>query len=98
MKKLSQKQTAELAYWQWVKRERDITINSHYQQLYTECFGLDAEWYRGKVLLDIGCGPRGSLEWATMAARRIGLDPLMDEYRELRGGGGYKYGKHNRPC
>ena len=34
-------------------------------------------------MLDIGCGPRGSLEWAGETSRRVGLDPLADEYREL---------------
>ena len=34
-------------------------------------------------MLDIGCGPRGSLNWADMARRRVGLDPLADDYREL---------------
>jgi ubiquinone/menaquinone biosynthesis C-methylase UbiE len=34
-------------------------------------------------VLDIGCGPRGSLEWADHAARRVGLDPLVPVYRRL---------------
>jgi ubiquinone/menaquinone biosynthesis C-methylase UbiE len=33
--------------------------------------------------MDIGCGPRGSLEWATQARTRIGLDPLAVAYRRL---------------
>ena len=33
--------------------------------------------------MDIGCGPRGSLEWAEMATVRVGLDPLAESYREL---------------
>lgn len=33
--------------------------------------------------MDIGCGPRGSLEWADMAAERIGIDPLAESYRKL---------------
>jgi len=27
-------------------------------------------------MLDIGCGPLGTLEWASMTAERIGHDPL----------------------
>jgi ubiquinone/menaquinone biosynthesis C-methylase UbiE len=46
-------------------------------------FGLTREFYRGKRVLDIGCGPRGSLEWAGEAAERVGLDPLADAYREF---------------
>ena len=51
--------------------------------LFTDLGGLDAGFYRGKAVLDIGCGPRGSLEWADAASRRVGLDPLADDYREL---------------
>jgi len=35
------------------------------------------------VALDIGCGPRGSLEWADMTKERYGLDPLANEYLKL---------------
>ena len=51
--------------------------------LFTDLFGLDAGFYAGKSVLDIGCGPRGSLEWANEASRRVGLDPLADDYRSL---------------
>ena len=40
----------------------------------------------GMRVLDVGCGPRGSLEWATMAARRVGID----------GGGGSPRGAGGR--
>src|SRR4029079_10710133 len=50
---------------------------------YTSHFGLSASDYAGKRILDIGCGPRGSLEWADMTAERVGLDPLADEYLKL---------------
>ena len=46
-------------------------------------FGLEPSFYAGKRVLDIGCGPRGSLEWASMAAERVGLDPLVESYRSL---------------
>ena len=51
--------------------------------VFTTQFELIPEFFAGKRVLDIGCGPRGSLEWATMAAERVGLDPLADTYREL---------------
>jgi len=41
---------------------------------------LRLEDYNGKRVLDIGCGPMGSLEWADMTARRVGLDPLARSY------------------
>jgi ubiquinone/menaquinone biosynthesis C-methylase UbiE len=54
--------------------------NSHYERFFTTHFGLTPEFYAGKRVLDIGCGPRGSLEWAVMASERIGLDPLAEDY------------------
>lgn len=58
-------------------------LNSHYQHFYTVHFGIEPSYYNSKNMIDIGCGPRGSLEWATMASHRIGLDPLAKEYLSL---------------
>jgi SAM-dependent methyltransferase len=75
----------ELAYW----RERKAAhgeleqSNAHYGWAFTDYFGLPREFYDGKRLLDVGCGPRGSLEWADHAAERVGLDPLANEYKRL---------------
>lgn len=56
-------------------------FNAHYELSFTRPFGLERAFYEGKRVLDIGCGPRGSLEWATgAAAERVGLDPLADRY------------------
>jgi SAM-dependent methyltransferase len=74
---------AELAYWQSRKRAEGDLSNAHYEWFYTEQFGLAPADYAGKRILDIGCGPRGSLEWATEASERVGLDPLVGEYRQL---------------
>jgi SAM-dependent methyltransferase len=60
--------------------------NAHYEALFTGLVGLSADDYAGKAVLDVGCGPRGSLEWAGAARRRVGLDPLADDYRELGAG------------
>ena len=79
------KRRAELRYWRGrYAAENGQLSNSHYEPLYTEVFGLTKEDFRGKRVLDIGCGPRGSLEWADMASQRVGLDALADDYkREL---------------
>jgi ubiquinone/menaquinone biosynthesis C-methylase UbiE len=58
---------------------------AHYEYFFTEYFGLTRDDYRGKSVLDIGCGPMGSLEWADIARERVGLDPLADHYRNLVG-------------
>lgn len=74
----------ELAYWQGRHQAEGGTLaGTHYERAYTDAFDLDRAFYAGKRILDIGCGPRGSLEWATMAAERVGLDPLVPEYRKL---------------
>ncbi len=77
------KEYNELAYWKERKAEEGELSNDHYREFYTDHFGLDADFYAGKVIMDIGCGPRGSLTWATTAKRRIGLDPLAEEYLKL---------------
>jgi SAM-dependent methyltransferase len=80
---LDRKATNELAYWRRRKAVEGELSHSHYRYFYTTHFGLSDADYAGKVVVDIGCGPRGSLEWATMAARRIGVDPLAAEYLRL---------------
>jgi len=85
-KKRTDKASWELAYWQRRKRKERHLKNDHYQQHYTDLFGLTTEDYRNKKVLDIGCGPRGSLEWADVAAERYGLDPLANEYLKLGAG------------
>ncbi len=84
---------AEMRYWRERARvegvmRRDILQeaslnNSHYERVFTAHFQLTTEFFGSKRILDVGCGPRGSLEWASMAADRVGLDPLADRYREL---------------
>jgi 2-polyprenyl-3-methyl-5-hydroxy-6-metoxy-1,4-benzoquinol methylase len=77
------KQLAEVEYWESAAHREGHLTNDHYEYFFTEHFGLTRDWYTGKRILDIGCGPRGSLEWASEAAERIGLDPLVDNYRSL---------------
>lgn len=54
-----------------------------YEGLFLGAFGLERSDFAGKRMLDVGCGPRGSLEWATEAAERVGLDPLAESYLAL---------------
>jgi SAM-dependent methyltransferase len=73
----------EWAYWKSRQIEEGTLANSWYVELFTTRVGLDQAFYAGKKILDVGCGPRGSLEWADMAAERVGLDPLVERYRAL---------------
>lgn len=78
------KQHSELAYWNGrFKAENGALGNSHYEALFTTVYGLTREDYKGRKVIDIGCGPRGSLEWASEAAERVGLDPLVGRYLRL---------------
>lgn len=37
---------------------------------------------KDKIVADFGCGPRGSLAWASTALLRIGIDVLADRYAD----------------
>jgi len=81
---VSFKHSRELAYWTARHQESaGVLRNTHFEYFYTSYFGIDKEEYTAKSMLDIGCGPRGGLEWADNAKERIGLDPLVDRYRQL---------------
>jgi 2-polyprenyl-3-methyl-5-hydroxy-6-metoxy-1,4-benzoquinol methylase len=69
------KHSAEMSYWQRQYESKNFH-NSWYEYFYTEAFDLNKKDYLGKNLLDIGCGPQGSLEWIANDARCFGLDPL----------------------
>ncbi len=79
------KEQSELDFWQDRKNKEGVFSNSHFKYFFTEHFSLENDDFSEKKMLDIGCGPRGSLEWADMAAERVGLDPLADQYRKLAG-------------
>jgi SAM-dependent methyltransferase len=73
----------ELAYWKSRRIEEGTLENSWYRDIFTTRMNLTPEFYAGKRILDIGCGPRGRLEWADMATERVCLDPLVSRYRAL---------------
>jgi ubiquinone/menaquinone biosynthesis C-methylase UbiE len=77
------KELNELKFWKKLRNIKDGFSNGHYEHFFTKHFDKEISYYNDKVLLDIGCGPLGSLEWAFNAKRRIGLDPLADEYLKL---------------
>lgn len=78
------KRSHELDYWKSRAAAEDGRLtNKHYRYFYTDLFDISPMWYTNKRVLDIGCGPRGSLEWADMCSERVGLDPLAAEYLRL---------------
>jgi len=80
---LTEKEKAELAFWESRVQQQGVLSNDHFEYFFTKHFGLEAGFYRDMAVLDIGCGPRGSLEWATQARIRVGLDPLAEAYLRL---------------
>lgn len=77
------KRVGELSYWSELKDIEGQFYNGWFERFYTSHFDLTVDDYVDKRVLDIGCGPRGSLEWATMARERVGIDPLAEEYLKL---------------
>lgn len=77
------KEWNELRFWRRRKAIEKELGHEQYLRLFTRPFSLTAGDYTGKAILDVGCGPRGSLEWAVMARRRVGLDSLARAYLEL---------------
>jgi len=76
------KHKMELAYWQrsWEAKGRRFS-NRHFRWLMLAMAGeQDEAFLTGKVVADFGCGPCGSLSWATNAQERIGIDVLADRY------------------
>jgi len=74
------KEQFELSYWRMKKILEPKLKNEHYKYFYTDYFSLPDSFYQDKTIMDVGCGPRGSLEWASMTKQRIGLDPLANKY------------------
>jgi len=71
----------ELSYWCGRKRAEGKLKNIHFEALMLAMAKENSQdFLKGKVVVDFGCGPRGSLEWATEARLRIGVDVLADDY------------------
>ncbi|HUW57358.1 MAG TPA: class I SAM-dependent methyltransferase [Planctomycetota bacterium] len=76
------KEWSELGFWKSRMRS-GVGAGESYARMFTTHFGIEPDFYTDKRILDIGCGPQGSLEWADMAADRVGLDPLAKDYLKL---------------
>ncbi|MDY0166858.1 MAG: class I SAM-dependent methyltransferase [Thermoguttaceae bacterium] len=78
----SKKYARELAFWQsrWEAEDAHFQ-NDHYEHCLLSIAGeTDDSFCQGRIVADLGCGPRGSLEWARSARLRIGIDVLAREY------------------
>ena len=73
---------AELRFWETAMTDGRLAGGDR-KAFFMTHVELDRSFYAGKRILDVGCGPRGELDWAEMAAERVGLDPLAARYLEL---------------
>jgi ubiquinone/menaquinone biosynthesis C-methylase UbiE len=80
----SLKYSEELNYWRKRFRNGSWTLRDYYEErLLALARENSQQFIEGKVVGDFGCGPRGSLCWATSARCRIGIDVLADLYSEF---------------
>ena len=76
----------ELQFWTKWTRDHGIGPETEYYRRFMLAMGgiSDESVFVGKVCLDIGCGPMGSLTWLRNHAKAaIGLDPLANDYRSF---------------
>src|SRR6266487_5111137 len=73
----------ELNYWRQRFRNGEWILKGYYEECLLLLAGESTQdFIAGKTVADFGCGPRGSLSWATRAKNRIGIDVLADLYSE----------------
>jgi SAM-dependent methyltransferase len=76
------KYARETDYWQSVWESNGGSFQNHwYRDIFLAMAGeADDTFCSNKIVADFGCGPQGSLCWATGARARIGIDVLADFY------------------
>lgn len=77
-------QEAELHFWRhWRELAPYRKFNlDQYWAGERDRFGLPEEFFAGRRVLDVGCGPVGMIHFLPEAGFRIRLDPLLRDYRE----------------
>jgi len=79
-----EKNSEEISFWKGIlEAEKGTFYNAHYMKLMLAMAEEDsADFLKGKIVADFGCGPAGSLAWAQPARLRIGIDVLADRYSD----------------
>lgn len=67
--------------WRGLAPYRNVDLDAYWSAEVRK-FGLDAAFFAGKRVLDIGCGPVGLIHFLPQAAFRVGLDPLRHIYKQ----------------
>src|SRR6266516_4893953 len=83
--RIAHKHKDELDFWRtWISQNGAEPETDYYRKFMMDMGNVsDLAFFHGKVCLDIGCGPKGSLTWLTNARYAIGLDPLVESYAEF---------------
>lgn len=79
------KMMGEIDFWHSLGFREDYSHQSRYEGILRGCFNLSHDFFADKSVLDIGCGPMGSLNSLTSARLRVGLDPLSEGYLQFLG-------------
>ena len=81
------KYEGEMEYWRMMYRnEGSRFANNHYKDLMLSIAQeKDDTFLKNKVVVDFGCGPRGSLQWMKSPTVKIGVDVLTKQYIEAFG-------------
>jgi SAM-dependent methyltransferase len=79
------KYNEELNYWRQNYVNGKWKDNGYYQEWMLHILAKESSqsFLADKIVADFGCGPMGSLNWATEARLRIGIDVLSDAYSEF---------------
>lgn len=80
----SEAQQHELDFWRkWrdLPAYRGLDLEKYWAGERTR-FDLPADFFAGRRVLDVGCGPVGLVHFLPEAGLRVRLDPLLTEYRE----------------
>jgi SAM-dependent methyltransferase len=73
----------EIGFWEHLWSTGQF-INNHYGPTFLAIAGEpDQSFLKDKIVADFGCGPQGSLCWASEAKARIGIDVLADSYTQF---------------
>lgn len=81
------KYAGELDYWKMrFEKEGESFENQFYKRLMLAIANEESDdFWKDKIVVDFGCGPRGSLYWTNTPRVSIGVDVLMPQYLECFG-------------
>lgn len=76
------KYEGEIAFWKALYQKNGCQFDSeaYRNKILSIAHENDDSFWKGKVVVDFGCGPAGSLAWTKTPAVKIGVDVLADRY------------------